>query len=132
MSARRLIAVRPDRNNLNLGAYVLFENGVTLGTYRNTLRRQTVYAGYTWQGETFGLMVAAGSGYQLRRVAAACQDPNNTNCGWTEGFSNGVLSPMVAPSIRTPEFLGASARVSFMPGIGRASSVLHLSVEAKF
>ena len=35
-------------NNFNPGAYYIHDNGATVGTYYNSERRQSVYAGWTW------------------------------------------------------------------------------------
>lgn len=104
---------RDYQNNENLGIYAIYD-GWTMGTYRNTLRRTSVYAGYTWSAGPFSLTAGGVTGYKL--------DPST---GF--GFSKSNLSPMVAPSVK----LGP-ARLWFIPSVGRTSSVLHFSLEKEF
>lgn len=106
------IPTRSDQNNLNLGAYVRTENGITLGAYRNTLSRTSVYAGLTLERGPFALTAGAVTGYR--------KDDRG------RGFSKSALTPMLAPSVRW-----GSARLSFIPGVGVSPSVLHLSLEAE-
>lgn len=58
-------------NNTNLGGYVRFENGATVGAYRNSINQDTVYAGYTWRvGDgPFSVSAVALTGYQYPIVA---------------------------------------------------------------
>ena len=128
---------QPWHNNENLGAYVRTEEGWTAGAYRNTLRRTTVYAGYTWlhalaPNADVGLTVGLGTGYQRKTTEAACPEVNRKYhkhyaqgpCTETLGFSRGALTALVVPSVRY-EFV----RLGFVPRVGEHSSVLHLMVE---
>jgi len=106
---------RDYQHNVNPGVYVRTENGFTAGVYRNTLNRTSVYAGLTLERSlTDSISVAITGG----AITGYRKDANGY------GFSNGALSPMLAPSIRW-----GYARVSFIPGIGVTSSVVHLSLE---
>lgn len=57
-------------NGINPGAYALLDNGATLGAYRNSIRRTSVYAGYTLQtpARHFALTVGAITGYDAAPV----------------------------------------------------------------
>lgn len=117
------------QNNVNVGLYARTADGWTAGVYRNTLRRTSVYAGYTFEHGPLALTVGAITGYQKKSVA--CNDPMSTGC--TLGSSRGFVSLMAAPSVTLPEFAGIVPRISFIPGIGSpSSSVFHLSMERKF
>lgn len=58
------------QSNSNPGAYVRTADGWTVGAFRNTLRRPTVYAGRTWM-DVIGpvdVMAAAATGYRVAPV----------------------------------------------------------------
>ncbi len=59
-------------NNVNPGVYVRLDNGATLGTFRNSHSRQSVYAGYTveksWNGFSAALTVGGITGYKEASV----------------------------------------------------------------
>ena len=125
------------QNNVNLGIYARYDN-VVVGTYRNTLSRQSVYAAYAFDYGPFTLMVGAVTGYKSHVVSetTSCRQDdmgpmNETGCTTAQtrlGFKYAV-APMLSPSVRLPEILGLTPRLSYMPGFGVASSVLHLSIE---
>ena len=91
-------------NNFNPGAYYIHSSGATIGTYYNSERRQSVYAGKSWD---FG--------------------PFRLQAGLITGYSRPVL-PMVAPSVG----LGAGFRLAVLPKVERGgSAVVHLMYERK-
>jgi len=55
------------QNNFNPGFYARFDNGVTVGSYYNTLRRASIYAGWTTPEFAY-VSVTAGvvTGYQKK------------------------------------------------------------------
>ena len=138
------IPAREGQHNFNPGIYVRFDNGVTLGTYHNTLGKQTFYAGYTVEHGPFALTLGAASGYQrqetvtlgtmkpctLEQAAAnggACvQQSRHTD---TSSGTKAYLTPMLAPSVRLPDVLGLVPRISYIPGLAGSSNVFHLSIE---
>ena len=92
-------------NNANPGAYYIHDNGATVGTYYNSERRQSVYAGWTWDSGQWRLQVGAITGYERSAVL-----------------------PMVVPSVA----LGYGFRVVVLPKVERGgSSVVHLMLETK-
>lgn len=92
-------------NNVNPGAYYIHDNGATVGTYYNSERRQSVYAGWTWDYGPFRLQAGAITGY-----------------------ARSLVFPMVAPSVA----LGAGFRLAALPKIERGgSAVIHLMWETK-
>jgi len=106
---------RPGQRNFNPGVYVRTAEGWTAGYYRNTLDRNSVYAGYTLQHEINGFVAVA-----LTAGAVTGYRRNDDGIG----FAKSALTPMLAPSLK----LGP-ARLSYIPGVGVSPSVLHLSVE---
>jgi hypothetical protein len=107
---------RPGQRNFNPGVYVRTADGWTAGYYRNTLGRNSVYAGYTLEHSftsylSVGVTAGAVTGYRLN------------DDGY--GVAKSALTPMLAPSVKV-----GPARLSFIPGIGVSASVVHLSVEA--
>ncbi len=92
-------------NNANPGAYYIHDNGATVGTYYNSERRQSVYAGWTWDSGPWRLQVGAITGYERRAVL-----------------------PLVVPSVA----LGYGFRLAVLPKVERGgSAVLHLIWETK-
>ena len=92
-------------NNFNPGAYYIHSGGATIGTYYNSERRQSVYAGWTWDYGPWRLQAGAITGY--RRAA---------------------VLPLIAPSVS----LGYGFRLTVLPKIERGgSSVVHLMWETK-
>ena len=92
-------------NNFNPGAYYIHDNGATVGTYYNSERRQSVYAGWTWDSGPWRLQVGAITGYKRRAVL-----------------------PMIVPSVA----LGYGFRLTVLPKIERGgSTVIHLMWEMK-
>lgn len=101
-------------NNFNPGVYV-YHNGWTAGTYYNSERKQSVYAGYTWEYDiTHRLAVGA-------------------TLGVITGYSTAKVLPMLVPSA-SYRFAGStSARLSFVPAVTKhGASALHLMIERKF
>lgn len=102
-------------NNVNPGLY-LFKDGWTVGTYYNSERRQSYYAGYTFEGDLigavdYGVTVGLITGYQRARVL-----------------------PMLVPSVSAVNpLLGGRTRLSFVPPVGKGSAAaVHLSHEWSF
>ncbi len=94
-----------DYNNFNPGAYYIHDNGATVGTYYNSERRQSVYAGWTWDSGPWRLQVGAITGYERAKVL-----------------------PVVMPSVA----LGHGFRLVVLPKVERSgSSVIHLMWETK-
>lgn len=101
-----------DWNNNNPGVYVS-HNGWTAGTYYNSERHQTVYAGYTFAGPIigplhWGLSVGAASGYERSKIV-----------------------PMVVPSLAFNTDV-LTVRLSGVPPVAGSAGVFHLSFEKKF
>jgi hypothetical protein len=58
----------PDKfNNFNPGIYCAQSNYV-FGAYRNSIDRQSYYSAYNFEGQNFGLVVGAVSGYKKKIV----------------------------------------------------------------
>ena len=94
-------------NNNNPGLYYRSNDGWTAGGYRNSLRRTSAYAGFTWQHGALGLTAGGVTGYQE------------------------TLQPMLVPSLRLFTHQGFSARLAYIPRVEKriASNVWHLMVE---
>lgn len=123
------------QHNFNPGIYVLTEDGLTLGVYRNTLNRASVYAGLTIEQGPFALTLGVTTGYQKHWTHVRCTDPSmdkGSGCMEQVGTNNGVLSPFLTPSVRLPAVAGFTPRVSYIPGLGVNASVVHLSIERGF
>jgi hypothetical protein len=129
---------RPYQNNDNFGVYVR-HNGWMLGSFRNTLNRQSTYLGYVVPLGPFEVLFAGVTGYQRRietKHQAVCDDGSTPSpgqpCLYELGFSRHRIAPVIAPSITLPSLLRVTPRIWAAPGIGRSSTVVHLSIEAEF
>ena len=92
-------------NNFNPGAYYIHSSGATIGTYYNSERRQSVYAGWTWD---YG--------------------PWRLQAGVITGYRRAAVLPLIAPSVS----LGYGFRLTVLPKVERnGSSVVHLMYEIK-
>ncbi len=94
-------------NNSNPGIYYRTDEGWTAGTYRNSIRRQSVYAGYTWKFGRLDVTTAAVTGYQ------------------------DTLQPLLVPSLSLFTYKGVTPRLAYIPRVEKkiGSHVLHLMVE---
>lgn len=103
-----------DFNNVNPGVYV-YHNGWTAGTYYNSERKQSAYAGYTFEhalgrGLTAALTVGAITGYEYAKVL-----------------------PLIFPSVSYKLSDTYSVRVGALPKVGKAgAAAVHLMIESKF
>lgn len=101
----------PGYNNANPGVYVRLENGLTAGAYRNSFRKTSVYAGWTWQADIAGFRPAI-----------------------TAGLISGYRHPfLVVPSIAAPEIGSVRLRVAYVPRLDpKGAHVIHLMAEKEF
>jgi hypothetical protein len=127
---------RPTDHNLNPGLYLKTESGLTLGGYRNSLGRGSVYLAQTWSAGPFSLTLGAVSGYRRRAYDAPCSMQDHGKPEWMLGCKSWDtrvktwLAPLVAPSVAGPSIAGITPRLTFMPGAGsHKSNGLHLSLE---
>jgi hypothetical protein len=119
------------QHDLNPGAYVEVEH-VTLGAYRNTIGRTSIYIAGTLDRAPFSLTLGAVSGYQRHVTPAPCPSEGMRGCYRISGLSPGYLAPLIAPSIHHP--LGpVELRLTAIPPLRRGDALaLHLSVEKAF
>ena len=108
------------QNNFNPGVYLRTEDGITVGAYYNTLRRASVYAGYTYQYGPFGLLGGVVTGYQPKLIN-----------GLTYGQGK-ALTPMLALSLQLPAMGGFKPMVMLVPPFQSSPAVLHLAFEHRF
>lgn len=104
-----------DQNNVNRGLYLRTDAGWTAGFYENSLRRQSVYGGRTWDIEYRGFRPA---------VTAML----------VTGYRYAVV-PLIVPSVATPAVDGWRARLAYAPFVDKSvksAHVLHISIEKKF
>ena len=96
-----------DYNNTNPGLYVRLDSGWTGGLYRNSLAKNSVYAGYTWTHGAFSVTAGGVTGY----------------------FE--TLQPLLVPSIALFTHRGITPRIAFIPRVEKkiGAHVLHLMVE---
>jgi len=135
---------KPEHNDRNVGVYLKGESW-QVGAYRNTLRRNTLYASYVHHAYGLDWHVGLASGYQKKcqedralRTQRVVIDGQEYVAQWTEywqtchGWSRGAVAPVGGVSYLFPEVLGAKPRLFFAPGLKGSSSVLHLSIERAF
>lgn len=94
-------------NNVNPGLYYRLAEGPVMGAYRNSVRRTSVYAGYTWQWGRFDLTTGAVTGY-----AKGAQ-------------------LLLVPSVGLFTVGGVTTRLAYIPRMEKriGSNVLHVAVE---
>jgi hypothetical protein len=133
-------------NDANRGAYARWGNGLTLGTLRNSVARQSHYAAWSLERPltsrlSAGLTLGVISGYD-RLVA---ENPGTVPAGHHTAVRcnaaglcrtvllKPVLQPMVVPSVAWAATPRAALRVSFVPKTGAdAEHAFHLSAEWRF
>jgi hypothetical protein len=104
-----------DYSNANPGAYVRTDDGITAGFYRNSIRRWSVYAGWT-------------TGVQLAGPLHA-----DITLGAITGYERAAVLPLVVPSLALD--LGrygspVRPRIAYLPKLEkRGTHVVHLMVE---
>lgn len=124
-------------NNTNPGVYYVFEVGgperseglsnvpvlpagnYVVGTYYNSVRKQSVYAGLVYPlTDNIDITVGVISGYNGRGPGGE--------------YRAKALMPMVVPSVHFPITDSVRGRVHFAPGLGRGSAhAVHFSLEMK-
>lgn len=105
---------RDYQQNRNIGIYLRSDNW-QIGTYRNTINRQSYYAAKSIEiGAGFEIMGGVVSGYQRRGGM---------------GYSPGALTPLIGITYAAPKILGVTPRVWLIPPAPHNSTVLHLSLE---
>jgi hypothetical protein len=96
-------------NNQNRGIYYMHNSGLTAGFYRNSYNRDTFYAGYTWQGPTWGPL----------RPAVSLTGAT----GYSQVHDVGKIRLQVMPSVQIFGFL----RYAVAPAKGGV--LQHISIE---
>ncbi|NKI94465.1 hypothetical protein [Rhizobacter sp. SG703] len=94
-------------NNSNPGAYYRSDDNWTIGAYHNSLRRNSVYAGYTLEHGRFGVTMGGVTGYDH------------------------AVQPLFVPTVSLFTVQGVTARIAFIPRVEKriGSHVLHLMLE---
>ena len=108
------------QNNFNPGVYLRTDDGITIGTYYNTLRRVSFYAGYTFEYGPVGVLGGLITGYQPKLI---------------DGLSYGqgkALTPMLAASLKLPPLGGFKPMLMLVPPFRSSPAVLHIAFEHKF
>lgn len=101
-------------NGVNPGLYARWDNGATVGSYYNSERRMTAYAGWTFETP------------QWHRLTAA------VTAGGIVGYKKG---PMIfaIPSAAVHVTERTAVRVSFVPKMEKdGAAAIHLSAEHRF
>ena len=103
---------KQDWNDANPGLYLRLENGATIGTFKNSERSQSVYAGWS---KDWSLTSRIDAGIML---------------GGITGYQRAKVLPMAVPSVRlaVTETMGIRTSFIFNP---RGASAVHLSAEWK-
>lgn len=121
------------QNNINPGWYVKTDSGVTLGVYKNTIRRTSFYLAQTFSHEPFSLTLGVISGYQKKTYMGTCYDGNigTPSDPCSMGNSPGAIAPLIVPSVLFWETMRLSL-IPGIPGVKNSHNALHLSLEYKF
>lgn len=101
-------------NNFNPGVYV-YHDGWTAGTYYNSERNQSYYAGYTFEYPLVGPFTGG------------------LTVGAITGYARAKVMPLVVPSVRLGLTDVLGLRVTFVPKVEKGgSSAVHASIEWSF
>ena len=137
-----------NENNDNFGAYVQHKR-LIVGGYRNSLNRDTGYVGYVHPlGHGFDAMIGVASGYSRKCESYTIQtgekltitkhkgEYSKTTTPVYEtrercsGFGRGYFVPAAALGYTAPfSVLGATPKLTLVPGFKHNGSVLHLSFQ---
>lgn len=91
-------------NNSNPGVYARWDN-IVVGTYYNSIRKQSLYAGYVYQvTDNIDVVIGAVSGYN------------------GPGYRAKPVMPMVIPSVHFKVWENTSVRINIAPGVGKGSA----------
>lgn len=100
--------------DFNPGLYLRTDAGLTLGAYRNSECRASVYAGWTWEA-------------RRGRWAAA------VTAGAVTGYTSRPVLPLLVPSLAVDVADKTALRLTYIPKTEKAGAhALHLSVERRF
>lgn len=103
----------PGFNNTNPGIYCRTHDGYVFGTYRNSVRRQTVYAARYFE------LVERG----------------RFDAGIVVGLATGYGRPVTPQAMGTMSYAVTAkdaVRLSFVPSFRGSAAVVHLAVEHRF
>ena len=103
-------------NNLNPGLYVRFDNGASLGFYKNSVNRDSTYFGYT-SDEWYRMRIGVGM------INGYLPDGGPT-AGWM---------PIVFPSVRLFTYEKINFLLVYLPKIGAdGQEIMHFTAETRF
>lgn len=109
--------------NVNPGLYYRAANNWTVGAFRNSERKASVYGGYTFETDFRGWRPAVTVGVIHGYRSRGCYSSN-------EGVCKTLTLPFVFPSIGTPDVDGWRLRLGYKPKArDKSAHVLHLMVE---
>jgi hypothetical protein len=114
-------------NNTNPGVYARWADasgtGPVAGTYHNSERAQSAYAGYSWSWRT------SGSGGQPNTGALSA----SITAGLITGYRAAKVLPLLVPSAAWHTSQHTALRLTYVPKIEkRGAHALHLSAEWSF
>jgi hypothetical protein len=122
-------------NNRNVGAYARWDNGFTVGAFRNSLHRKSAYIGWTLTDgdDRFAITLGAVSGYD-KVVADGTGDHQAVRCDAEHGCRmvslKRTILPLIVPSVRLPITNQLSARVALLAP-ARKPAAVHFALEWK-
>lgn len=114
------------------GAYVVLGNGATLGAYRNSYGRASVYAGWTFrtEGDRFALTVGAVTGYG--RFPTSPVWPGEDGQNYRTYHSGQDVEPLIVPSVRFGLTDSTSLRVGLLARpVKDGAAALHFAIETR-
>jgi hypothetical protein len=121
-------------NNRNLGVYARWDNGATIGTFKNSLYRQSAYLGWTVSdySNTVSLTLGAISGYD--KITSGMGDHQDIRCdksGCRLVNLKSVILPLIVPSVRIGITEKLAARIAIL-AVPKHPVAAHLALEWGF
>jgi len=105
----------PQLSGSNPGAYIQFKNDIVIGTFRNSLRKQSNYLAYAFP------------------VFVSDEVEGSIVVGGITGYPQHKVTPLIMPVIRFKLSDHAGIRVGYLPKIQATQAhVLHFMVEYRF
>jgi hypothetical protein len=123
-------------NGVNPGVYARFDNGATVGAYRNSFNRTSVYAAYTMETNvlpnvTAAIAIGAVTGYQRQYLEGDCHNGyHSSETVKCYRGNNSKITVLVAPSFAFHSGQNA-IRIALIPS-KKGGGAAHLMVERRF
>lgn len=126
------VEARTRYETITPGAYVVLANGATVGAYRNSYGRPSVYAGWTFrtQDDRFAVTVGAVTGYGRFATSPVWPGPDGKN--YRTYHDGNDVEPLIVPSVRFSLTEATSVRLGVLARpVKDGAAALHVAIETR-